>query len=353
MVTWFPQKRFGPIGVDIGSRSLKLIQFTADRQKLVDAVRWDVPALADEGITPEARTKALCEAIRQARDGRKFRGREAVMCLGSRELFVQNIRVSKVPGPEFDRLICQEAASRIPFAAEEAEVRFLQAADVRQGDVTKREVILLACHRPVLEQTLKIGEGAGLLPVAVDIEPAALLRSYVKQLRRDEDRQTRAMFAHVGATSTVVVIAQGNNALFVKYIDVGGRQMDEAVAKHLQMTFNEAAALRRHNGDRRVEQQDPEIARSVAESIRPVIDRLAGELSLCMRYHSVTFRGQPLTRAVLGGGEATSGLAEDLTTRLDVKCELGDPLRTFEAAGAVGRRGQWDVAAGLALRELK
>lgn len=352
MVSWIPKKRLGPIGVDIGSRSIKLIQFTADQQKLVDAVRWDVPALADENVTPEQRIKAVSEAIRLAREGRKFRGREAVLCLGARELFVQNIRVSKVPGPEFDKLMCQEAASRIPFPAHESEIRFLQAADVRQGDVTKREVILLACHRPTLEQTIELAEWAGLRAVAIDVEPAALLRCYVKQHRRDDDRQMRAMFAHVGAASTAVVIAQGANVLFVKYIDVGGRQMDEAVAKHLQMTLAEAAALRRHNGDRRSDQQDPEIARSVAESIRPVVDRLAGELSLCMRYHSVTFRGQPLTCVVVGGGEATPALVDSLTARLDLKCDLGDPLRAFEAAQVVGRRGQWDVATGLALREL-
>jgi hypothetical protein len=37
---------------------------------------------------------------------------------------------------------------------------------------------------------------------------------------------------------------------------------------------------------------------------------------------------------------------------LNLKCELGDPLRAFESTRATGRKSQWDVAAGLALREL-
>jgi type IV pilus assembly protein PilM len=71
---------------------------------------------------------------------------------------------------------------------------------------------------------------------------------------------------------------------------------------------------------------------------------------MCVRYHSVTFRGQPLSRLVIGGGEAAPALAEELAARLDLKCELGDPLRNFELAIQTGRRGQWDLAVGMALR---
>jgi type IV pilus assembly protein PilM len=82
-----------------------------------------------------------------------------------------------------------------------------------------------------------------------------------------------------------------------------------------------------------------------------MIERLGGELSMCVRYHSVTFRGQPLTRMVLGGGEATPQMLESLTRHLDLKGEMSDPFRSFPMAPNLGRRGQWDVAAGLALRD--
>ena len=83
-----------------------------------------------------------------------------------------------------------------------------------------------------------------------------------------------------------------------------------------------------------------------------MLDRLAQELSLCVRYHSVTFRGQPLSRVVLGGGEANQSLADLLNQRLDVRCELGEPLRAYEQNLAAGRKSQWDIAAGLALKQL-
>ena len=158
------------------------------------------------------------------------------------------------------------------------------------------------------------------------------------------------MLLHIGYSSTAVVITKGEEPLFVKYLDLGGKHFDEAVAKHLSMDAADAASFRRTNSDRRSDTQDPEIVASIAEGMRPVIERIANELSMCIRYHSVTFRGQPLVRLVLGGGEATPTLLDAFAKRLSLKCELSEPLRNFTTPAHLGRKGQWDVAVGLALR---
>ena len=41
MVSWMNLKRYGPIGVDLGHSSIKLVQLTADRTQVLDAARWD------------------------------------------------------------------------------------------------------------------------------------------------------------------------------------------------------------------------------------------------------------------------------------------------------------------------
>jgi len=351
MVSWPVKRRYSPIGVDVGASSLKLLQLDADHTRVHEAARWDLSA-APKAAAAE-RLAEVVEAIRAARQGRDFRGRDAVFSIHSSDLFVQNLRVPQASGGELTRTVCAEAAGRLPFAGDEAVIRYLEAADVRQGDALRREIILLAVHRPVVERTIAIAEQAGLRPVAVDVEPAALLRCYAQQFRRGQDQGQCAMFVNVGSSRTAVVIARDFDPMFVKYVDVGGRQFDEAVAEQLHMSLSDAAALRRHNGDRRADRRDPEVARSIAESIRSVLDRLAGELSMCVRYYSVTFRGQPLSRIVVGGGEAGQTLLEWLQQRFDAPCEMGDPLRSYHKSALPGRQGQWDVAAGLALREVK
>ncbi len=390
MIRALAAKRHGPIGVDIGSRSIKLMQLTADRSGVVDMARADLPttasswateatssqvgsvgnaAAASAGPSPtesepdEERSKEgastatasandaaheVIAALGRARQARNFRGREAILCLGEQALFVQNIRVPRATGKELDDIVRQEARGRLPFDADNAEIRYLDAADVRQGDVAKREVILLASPRPAIDRLIHLADFAGLRPVAIDPEPLALLRCYSRQFRRDDDRQQRMMFVHLGAAKTLIVIAQGLSAKFVKYVDVGGQHFDEAVARDLRLPLKDAIALRRHVADRA---GDPEIAQSITEAVRGVVGRLADELSLCVRYHSVAFRGQRLSRIVLGGGDADPALAHVIQDRLDIPCELSDPFRTIRTSAPVGRVAQWAIAAGLALRD--
>ncbi|MBI2478061.1 MAG: pilus assembly protein PilM [Planctomycetia bacterium] len=351
MLARLRQNRFGPIGIDIGSRSVKLAQFSADGARLIEASRWDLPASNAAEASDSELDDQIVESLGQAREGRGFRGHDAVLCLNHRHLFLQNIRVSKTAQVSLDRTVQQEAAGRIPFPVADAEIRYLEAADIRQGDAVLREVILMACHRPVLERLLRVVERASFRPVAVDVEPTSLVRTYTSQFRRDEDRIIRTMYVHVGYESTLVVIAQGDELLFVKYIELGGKQFDEAVSRKLKMNLVDSAALRRNNGDRRSDRQDPEITRSVADAMRPAVERLASELSMCVRYHSVTFRGRALERFVLGGGEAAESLLESLTKRVGLTGELSDPFRMYSRSGKTGRTCHWDIAAGLALRE--
>jgi len=350
MVGWFKPRVQHPIGIDLGSRALKLIQFNADYSAVSDAARWDVPFAAPPTLSE--RRDLIRDALKQLRTGRNFVGREAVLCLSAPHLFIQNIRVPKASGEELEKSVRQDAAARLPFPFGEAEVRFIEAGDVRQADAVKREVILLACQRTYIEEMISIVQSAGLHVVGVDPEPAAVLRCYARQFRREDDKVQCHLYVHVGSANTSVTIARGEEVLFVKYLEVGGRHMDESVARHLEMDLHQATILRRSAGDRRNDQQDPDVAGTMTESLRPVVERLGTELSLCIRYHSVTFRGKPLVRAVLTGGEASGNLAEALTQQTGMEFDLGDPLRRFQGLNTTSRKGQWDVAVGLALREI-
>jgi type IV pilus assembly protein PilM len=351
MASWLNPRRHGPIGVDLGTRSVKLMQFSADGSRLLASGRWDLP-YAEKLAAPQ-RDAQWVEGIRRARESESFRGRDAVFCLSAPEIFVQNIRVPLARGQALDQIVRQEAAGRLPFEGAETEIRFVEAGDVRQGDAVKREVIVLATPKAALQRALAVIERADLRPLAVDAEPMAVVRCFTRQFRREEDRNLAAMYVHIGASNTSVVIARGGDTLFVKYLDLGGRHFDEAVARGLNMKLADAASLRRHHGERRSDRHDPEVERTVGEAVLPVIDRLAGEVTLCLRYFSVTFRGQKLERFFLSGGEACETLVEAIQRQLNVPGELGDPLRGYERATVAGRKSQWDVAAGLALRKVE
>jgi Tfp pilus assembly PilM family ATPase len=98
---------------------------------------------------------------------------------------------------------------------------------------------------------------------------------------------------------------------------------------------------------------------SIQDAIREGVEALAREVSLCLRYCAVTFRGLRPTRVTLAGGEVHDPtLVRLLQQSLDCPCVLGEPLRGVDLGrtGLTGnRRGElpeWSVATGLALRDL-
>ena len=109
MVTWM-RKRCGPIGVDIGSRSIKLMQFDAAQKYVWDAARWDLPA--EPALNQDRRNERILESLKRVMEGRRFRGREAVFSLGAGNLFVQNIRVAQASGEELTKIVHFEAVGR-------------------------------------------------------------------------------------------------------------------------------------------------------------------------------------------------------------------------------------------------
>ena len=93
------------------------------------------------------------------------------------------------------------------------------------------------------------------------------------------------------------------------------------------------------------------------DAIRPAVTQLAKEISLCVRYCSVTFRGLRPEKVTLTGGEAYDpALVELLREHLDAEILVGRPLQGLDVSNVdlgADRRGvltEWAVCAGLAAR---
>lgn len=339
------RRRVAPIGLDVGSRSIKLVQLGHEHRDVLESSRWDWDGI-DNPFQSNEPNEAFVRALQNALTGRNFVGRDVVAAMTGRQTFLQNIRVPTGNEKELELAIQQETANRVPYPADETEIRYWDCAEVRQGEASMREVLVFACHRPSLMSLAHSIMEVGLNPVAVDVEPAALLRSYAAQYRRDEDRNLRVMLLHFGYGQTSVMITEDQTVLFVKFIEVGGRQIDEAIAEQLQLQVTEANALRKR---REVGEQ---VAETLQDAARPVLEKLIRELSMCIRYHSVTFRGRPISKLILSGGEISPVVSSLLEQRLGLPCENSNPFRRMQNVPPTDCPGQWEIAVGLTRRQV-
>lgn len=356
----FKSHRFSPIGIDLGSRTLKLTQvgFESGRPR-IQAIGQQMIPLSIE--SPDERRSAVREALINIVNTSRFSGRDCVLALNPQQLFIQNVRLPRLPEDEMLKVVRWEAEERLPDDFGEAEVRHLVAGDVRStpgapdGSEVRREVILMACRRKELHEIVDLLEDLRLQPIAVDVPACAVARTAQLFLRRKVDEQNSYLIIDMGAGMSTAVVTRGQEILLIKPLPIGGTSMDKLVARKLKLRIEDAASARRQWSDSN--DMDPNLARAVSDAVRAEVEALAGEILMCVRYHSVTFRGNRIAKAIIMGGEGTSKFAEQLAARIDMPCELGDPFTGVDLSADVAelikgtRPAQWAVPIGLCLRD--
>ncbi len=341
-----------PIGLDFGSAGVKMLQLTpTDSGFRVQAGgQYELPAeLPLEG--PE-RQAALIEAVRQIRESSPFAGRDVVVGLPETAMQFKSVRMPKMPPDELARAVAWEAADRFE-SSQGLTVRHICAGEVHQGDETRQEVILMAAAESAINGCMDVLAACGMRPAACEPSPIALARSFARHYRREADQQVARVVIDLGASSTKVMIMRGHHVCFYRRLELGGAAMNRAVAAKLNITPTEAAALRRQLGA----EADPARATAVSDALRAVLADIAREIGLCLRYYSVTFRGNRPEHIHVCGGEAHLPLVAGVFEKeLGSGVEIAEPLDGLDLADPsvrIERRGklsEWAVAAGLALR---
>ncbi len=352
----FNRNHYSPIGLHLSPRAAVMAQLTGRTEQ------WDVHALAhvelphDESLATDEQDRQVAASLRAALSHHHFKGTKVVSCLGSQELFVQNIRLPQLPPEEIGNVVRWEAEERLPYPVNDAEIRHLLAGQVHQDADVKQEVILLACHQGVVERHTRMLEMAGLNAAAIDVEPCATMRC----LRSTSEEQSgattgkRVAYLNLGDKATTVIFAEDNQILFLKYINNGSYHLDKAVARHLELTLDEAAQMRSSVTMSPELDADDEIHRTVIEAIRQPLDTIGSEVELCLRYYKVTFRGKPLEKIYITGPDASPWLVDYLTSRLGTHCEIGNPFRALRrwptTTSLLECPWRWTTAMGLSMK---
>jgi type IV pilus assembly protein PilM len=367
-----------PIGLDIGHNSVKMIQLAMNGGQI--SVIAAGKACIDAGVDgdEQAGRGFVISAIKQMLDEGSFRGRDVVSCLPNDGLKITSLRLGETATEEIEQALKKEVVQRFGLNPDRDAMDYMVAGDVQQGEETKSELILFAADNETIKSHIQMLEEANLRPVAIDTVPCALFRSFERSLRRQEDRERTLVFVDVGSRWTVVVFGRGGEISFVKQIPVGGEKFNHEIATRLGIKAGEAQMLRdklQMEKGVRIPQSGPAAQASdgngqkldtatrqvIVDAISAVAEELAREISLCLRYYTVTFRGKRVERAIFAGGEAYENvLLNVLRRQLTVEIEVAQPLRGFDLSSEGAhvnfdsdRRGllcEWAVAVGLGLK---
>jgi len=355
-----------PIGIDIGASGVRMVQLRRKGTEfaLVCAARIDLPT-SDHELNSEEYATRLATAIGRRAETGGFRGRHCVLSPDDRWLRVRSVRHPPMADAEMDRAVQIDAPGRLGFAEEEmVEYGWLRAGEVRQGDESREEVVVVGADRSRLEQLVFGLVKAGLRPDAVEPGFMGLARCFSRSLRRAADQGVTRVIVDIGERQTGVMVTRGQSVAFYKPLELGGEAMTKAASERLGLDLDAARDLRRQRASasaRGATPGDARVDRAIYEAVRPLMDELAREVAMCLRYYGVTFRGSRPEACMAVGGEAEEPqLIKLLGDELHIPTAVGRPLEGIDigpesslgggGGGANLARPQWATATGLGLR---
>ena len=361
------------IGLDIGREAVRMLQLEASSgapPQVLAAARRDVRShrrRLEPSAEPQVQLDASMEAVADLLRCGRFQGRRVVAAIPRSIPQFRTLRLNVSDPRELPRMIAREArvALGVDVTSGRYIVHFLPGDMLRRGSETHQEGLLVLVRKRDVEQFLVRLHGCGAEVAALDLEPMSLYRSVQRFARRRRDAQDVQVLVDIGTRSTQVVIGRGSRISFHKSISIGTESFHAAIARKLNLSAAETAALCRkleqqiRESARRgtVEQLDHDpLHRAAFTASRATVEDLGRELSLCLRYYCVTFRCKRPERVLLCGTAAEDPrLCSALTTALPVPAEPRRPLQDLFIPPALMPTfdqfpEEWTTALGLSLR---
>ena len=347
-----------PIGLDIADGVVRLLQLRtgADGLSIGGATRQVFACDRDACDEWRAAKPAVLAGL--AEPG--MVGERVVVSMPRSLVKYKAIRLGAAQTPaERVHVLAEEAKSAfgIDLSSGDYAAHFLESESLRRQEQV--EGTLVVARQTDAAEFVSELTSWGLEVAAVDLEPMSLLRSVSRFGKREEDAREANVLIDVGSRATRVVIGRGQKMSFYKSIPIGGRTIAATSAAVLGLDESEAQLLMRAEntrGDHGTEENL--VRRSIRNAVRSVASDLARELTLCIRYHSVTFQGRPPRVAHVVGGGATPLLVDRLQAAMDallpIRLAPRNLLRivpeTLNGSASIENPLAWGKAFGLALQ---
>jgi type IV pilus assembly protein PilM len=342
------------VGLDIGSSHIKVMELDRDSEdgpwRLVN---FGMGLLPPEAIVDGAvmNTNVIVEKIRELMQRFRIKTKQVVCSVSGNAVIIKRVNLPTMTTDELEESIQWEAEQYIPFDINDVniDVQILEGASM---DSNQMEVLLVAARKELVSEYQSLIQQAGLKPVVVDVDAFAVANMFELNYGVTED--TIALI-NVGASNVNIhVISRGISA-FTRDIGMGGRQFTEEIQRALNISYEEAEAMK-------VGGEDPDEAAVVPEEIEQVLatvsENLATEIQRSLDFYMSTSAEGPLTRLYLSGGAArTPGLARIIQEQAGIPTEVVDPFRAIQVDEREFNPGflhdvapQLAVVVGLAMR---
>ena len=326
-----------PIAIDFGEHAIRALQLE-QRHGTYRVRAAAAEAVARPGSTPGAeRRDRMIETGRRAVKGRSFRGDAAIVALRLRDIATRHIRIPTDKLDDAGELIARQVQDQSNADAE-LSICPLPVAELFDQGERKREFLCCIAKAEAVRQLIEVTEAIGLVPVAIDLEPCALVRPFVQ-------RSPGESFLHldIGTDSARITVVRSGAPVLMRTAPIGANRLASLLRERLGMEIDDVLDLG-DPADAAAAASHATVVAALAEPLETLLVRIADGI----RYCGALFQGRAVNlMRVSGRIAALPGLVQYLGRRIGITAELAQP---FDGIHTPAPLAGFDTALGLALR---
>ena len=340
------------VGLDIGSSSVKLVQLK-EKKGGYALQTFGMAKLPPETIVDGAlmNSGAIVNAIQELVAEHKVRAKEVAIGVSGHSVIIKKISLPRMTQEELDESIQWEAEQYIPFDVKDVNID-TQILTPEADAAGQMDVLLVAAKKDMINDYTSVCAEAGLTATVVDVDAFAVQNAY--EANYDSSPGDTVVIVNVGAAVTNLNVIAHGATTFTRDITMGGNAFTEEIQKQLNISYDEAEALKvGGQGD-----SDAVVPQEVERVIQGVAEQLGGEIQRSLDFYASTSPEGKITRAFLSGGTArVPALFKTLEGRAGVPVEILNPFKNieidnkkFDPAVLLAAAPAAAVGVGLALR---
>lgn len=337
-------KTVSTLGLDIGSYSVKCVEFTRVKEKPKDKFILNQASLLMLGSQPPddltVILKPLTERILKVKD-------HVRIVMSGSSLLVRCIQLPIMTQAELEGAIRFEAENHIAFPIDDCILDF---QIVKQNAEKKiMNVLLVAAKRDYVQEKLRMLMNLDIHPEILDVDTFSLVNAFEilgGSEGSDPEEKTQALL-NIGHRVTSLAILHDHRPLFVREIPMGAAAITKIVAEAKGIPETEANVLK--------EETRPELLEEIKGFTQKGLEPLTEEVKRSLEYFENEIQSAIPTVYVSGGGSLGPGAAEAIAAGLGKKTTAWDGKRIETAPGAdcgvfKDNPALFNIALGLALR---
>jgi len=224
------------IGIDIGYNALrlaKIVRFSEKQQELLDYLR--VPFESDISQDSPKFSQFLKSSLAGfCGSSRKF---EIWCTISSARVEIRYLRIPKVSKKQIANAVYWTYQKQVPFDKKEEIFDFEILGEIREGGITKIEVIAYTAPKYEVEALKKAFSKSGYPLTGMSIVPFAIQNLLKTHWIETDEKNVCSLF--IGRDWSRIAILSGGNLVLIRGIKAGIKSMIEAIMEEMHTSREE------------------------------------------------------------------------------------------------------------------